>query len=268
MKHLVCSLTAFIMTCTGLQAANIQVSGNAISVEETNVKELIDSARWGDRQAYLHLADCYRNGTGVKKDFLCFYAMVKQALSFKVITSIKEYAQTLPKNDTFRTMLEISDATNDILREKKDSLDRILTEMDTPDSYAFRAVIAITINDEDTALKLLRTASEKGSNVASLILAASGLKEPTISVIPKFEMLCKETPVTYRMLANIYIKKGDKKQAAIYLMKSEEHAMISKKNAKWLLEYDKSGGEIKLTENDRQRLKAFVGATGEEFGEE
>ena len=81
-------------------------------------------------------------------------------------------------------------------------------------------------------------------------------------------MLCKETPVTYRMLANIYIKKGDKKQAAIYLMKSEEHAMISKKNAKWLLEYDKSGGEIKLTENDRQRLKAFVGATGEEFGEE
>ena len=46
------------------------------------------------------------------------------------------------------------------------------------------------------------------------------------------------------------------------------HAMISKKNAKWLLEYDKSGGEIKLTENDRQRLKAFVGATGEEFGEE
>lgn len=51
-------------------------------------------------------------------------------------------------------------------------------------------------------------------------------------------------------------------------MKSEEHAMISKKNAKWLLEYDKSGGEIKLTENDRQRLKAFVGATGEEFGEE
>ena len=122
MKHLVCSLTAFIMTCTGLQAANIQVSGNAISVEETNVKELIDSARWGDRQAYLHLADCYRNGTGVKKDFLCFYAMVKQALSFKVITSIKEYAQTLPKNDTFRTMLEISDATNDILRERRRTL--------------------------------------------------------------------------------------------------------------------------------------------------
>ena len=33
-----------------------------------SVASLFNQARWGDRSAYLKLADCYRDGFGVKKD--------------------------------------------------------------------------------------------------------------------------------------------------------------------------------------------------------
>ena len=36
----------------------------------TDIRALIERARWGDGQAYLKLADCYRDGIDVKKDFL------------------------------------------------------------------------------------------------------------------------------------------------------------------------------------------------------
>ena len=36
---------------------------------QDSVMSLLYQARWGDGSAYLKLADCYRDGIGVKKDF-------------------------------------------------------------------------------------------------------------------------------------------------------------------------------------------------------
>ena len=37
---------------------------------------LIEQARWGDGQAFLKLADCYREGNGVEKDFVGMLCML------------------------------------------------------------------------------------------------------------------------------------------------------------------------------------------------
>ena len=47
--------------------------------EQTPVNEvvtLMEKARWGDGQAYVKLADCYREGKGVQQDFITMLGMV------------------------------------------------------------------------------------------------------------------------------------------------------------------------------------------------
>lgn len=39
----------------------------------------LEKARWGDAGAYVKLADCYRNGVGVKSDFIGMTAMLAMA---------------------------------------------------------------------------------------------------------------------------------------------------------------------------------------------
>ena len=48
--------------------------GMTVSPKDS-VTSLLNQARWGDSSAYLKLADCYRDGFGVKKDFLGMITM-------------------------------------------------------------------------------------------------------------------------------------------------------------------------------------------------
>ena len=43
---------------------------------DSDVSALMEKARWGDGEAYVKLADCYRDGKGVKQDFINMLAMV------------------------------------------------------------------------------------------------------------------------------------------------------------------------------------------------
>ena len=46
---------------------------------QDSVVSLFNHARWGDGSAYLKLADCYRDGFGVKKDFFGMFMMAEIA---------------------------------------------------------------------------------------------------------------------------------------------------------------------------------------------
>ena len=48
---------------------------------QDSVLSLLHQARWGDGSAYLKLADCYRDGFGVKKDFFGMITMASMAES-------------------------------------------------------------------------------------------------------------------------------------------------------------------------------------------
>ena len=46
---------------------------------QDSIMSLLHQARWGDGSAYQKLADCYRDGIGVKKDFFGMITMAHMA---------------------------------------------------------------------------------------------------------------------------------------------------------------------------------------------
>ena len=81
-KYIILFMAALLASCSDTQLsesiADVKeadlVKENANGSAEINA--LVERARWGDGQAYLQLADCYRDGIGVKKDFLGMMVMV------------------------------------------------------------------------------------------------------------------------------------------------------------------------------------------------
>ena len=74
-------LGALIVSCSNRQLTESvsEVMSEAVVDEKAKANAefnaLMDKARWGDGQAFLLLADCYRDGIGVKPDFLGMVCM-------------------------------------------------------------------------------------------------------------------------------------------------------------------------------------------------
>ena len=68
--------------------------GMTVSPKDS-VTSLLNQARWGDSSAYLKLADCYRDGFGVKKDLLGMFTMAEMAKTRGVIQNVEEYVCNL-----------------------------------------------------------------------------------------------------------------------------------------------------------------------------
>ena len=62
----------------------------------SEVDVLIEKARWGDGQACLKLANCYRDGIGVKPDFVSMINMVTLAEDYGAINRVEDYFGCLP----------------------------------------------------------------------------------------------------------------------------------------------------------------------------
>lgn len=63
---------------------------------QDSIKSLLYQARWGDGSAYLKLADCYRDGIGVKKDFFGMITMAHMAEWRGAINRMAELLLTIP----------------------------------------------------------------------------------------------------------------------------------------------------------------------------
>lgn len=50
----------------------------------------------------------------------------------------------------------------------------------------------------------------------------------------------------------------DERKVAYYYMKADEHALLSRREARWLLAYHKDVGIPGLTDSDVKRLEAFI----------
>ena len=74
-------LVALIVSCSNHQLSESvsEVMSETVMDEKAKANAefnaLMDKARWGDGQAFLKLADCYRDGIGVKPDFLGMVCM-------------------------------------------------------------------------------------------------------------------------------------------------------------------------------------------------
>lgn len=270
MKKLFVAIMAILLTgCSYRQLADGAEEGKkteqalAKSPYSAEVQALIDKARWGDGQAYLKLADCYRDGAGVQRDFLGMMCMVAQACKHGGIESERNYLSRLSEDDEYRLYLDVMEKSSTALNESKDSIITRLNDIGSPDALAVCGLICVENGDSAGGMDIIRKAEQDGSTFAGLMLAIPSVKG---SVKPDRDWLtkvAKKAPIMYQVLGEMCLSKDengniDERQAAYYFMKAEENAMLGRRNADWLLSYYRRGGDIQLTEQDIKRLESFI----------
>ena len=263
-------LVALIVSCSNHQLTEsvFEVMPETVVDEKTKANAefnaLMDKARWGDGQAFLKLADCYKDGIGVKPDLLGMFCMAMQAQDFGAIPNVDDYIFSFSEKSDMKTIVEYISKMNGDMKESKDSIIMtILNEMDNPDALALYAYACILSGDSIEGYAMIRQAAEKGSNFALLMDAAPFWQDEVIPDIDKLHQIADRAPAVYNILGKIYSKPDengfvDCKQAAYYYKKADEHAFLSRHGAWWLLDYNNDNGDVKLSDDDVKRLEILA----------
>lgn len=268
-KCIILFMAAILASCSDTQLAEsiAEVKESELVKEDVNgsavINALVERARWGDGQAYLQLADCYRDGIGVKKDFLGMMVMVEQARAHGAIHDEKEYMAQIPDDNDIKRFCNLIDKSSDQLREGKDSIMAQLATIDSPDAHALFGVLCVESGDSIRGFEIIRDASERGSDFAALLNALPDWKGNIQPDKMKLEQLAERIPLAYNLLGKLSLKPDengiiDERKVAYYYMKADEHALLSRRGARWLLAYHQDVGIPQLTESDVKRLEAFT----------
>ena len=273
-KCIILFMVAILASCSDTQLAESiadvkeseLVKENATGSAE--IKALVERARWGDGQAYLQLADCYRDGIGVKKNFLGMLAMVEQARVHGAIHDEMEYVTKIPEDNDIKRFCDLMDKSCSQLIEEKDSVMVQLATIDSPDVLAMYGVLCVESGDSIRGFEIIRDASERGSDFAALLNALLDWKRNIQPDKMKLEQLAERIPLAYKLLGKLSLKPDengivDERKVAYYYMKADEHALLSQREAKWLLAYHKDVSIPELTDSDVKRLESFICTPGE-----
>ena len=272
-KCIILFMAAILASCSDTQLAESiadvkeseLVKENATGSAE--IKALVERARWGDGQAYLQLADCYRDGIGVKKNFLGMLAMVEQARVHGAIHDEMEYVTKIPEDNDIKRFCDLMDKSCSQLIEEKDSVMVQLATIDSPDVLAMYGVLCVESGDSIRGFEIIRDASERGSDFAALLNALLDWKGNIQPDKMKLEQLAERIPLAYKLLGKLSLKPDengivDERKVAYYYMKADEHALLSQREAKWLLAYHKDVSIPELTDSDVKRLESFICTPG------
>lgn len=268
-KYIILFMVAILASCSDMQLAEsiADVKESELVKENANgsaeINALVERARWGDGQAYLQLADCYRDGIGVKKNFLGMLAMVEQARDHGAIRSENEYMTQIPDDNDIKRFFNLMDKSSSQLIEEKDSIMAQLATIESPDAHALFGVLCVESGDSIRGFEIIRDASERGSDFAALLNALPDWKGNIQPDKMKLEQLAERIPLAYNLLGKLSLKPDengiiDERKVAYYYMKADEHALLSRRGARWLLAYHKDVGIPGLTESDVNRLEAFI----------
>lgn len=273
-KCIILFMVAILASCSDTQLAESiadvkeseLVKENATGSAE--IKALVERARWGDGQAYLQLADCYRDGIGVKKNFLGMLAMVEQARVHGAIHDEMEYVTKIPEDNDIKRFCDLMNKSCSQLIEEKDSVMVQLATIDSPDVLAMYGVLCVESGDSIRGFEIIRDASERGSDFAALLNALLDWKGNIQPDKMKLEQLAERIPLAYKLLGKLSLKPDengivDERKVAYYYMKADEHALLSQREAKWLLAYHKDVSIPELTDSDVKRLESFICTPGE-----
>ena len=273
-KCIILFMAAILASCSDTQLAESiadvkeseLVKVNATSSAE--IKALVARARWGDGQAYLQLADCYRDGIGVKKNFLGMLAMVEQARVHGAIHDEMEYVTKIPEDNDIKRFCDLMNKSCSQLIEEKDSVMVQLATIDSPDVLAMYGVLCVESGDSIRGFEIIKDASERGSDFAALLNALLDWKGNIQPDKMKLEQLAERIPLAYKLLGKLSLKPDengivDERKVAYYYMKADEHALLSQREAKWLLAYHKDVSIPELTDSDVKRLESFICTPGE-----
>ena len=236
---------------------------SAETAPQDSVLSLLHQARWGDGSAYLKLADCYRDGFGVKKDFFGMITMASMAESRGGINRMEDYIYDMPDGNEYKTLFLLMDRYKSYLQEDADSVEQVLFNNDSPEAKTLLGLITVDKGDTLSGMNMIKEAAEQGCSLAEMLLTVPDWKGRLRADATKLSMIADRIPLAYSMLGDLYYEPDedghtDKKFAVECYMKAEEHAVLGPHGAERVLDYYKNGGYIQLTEDDVKRLELIV----------
>lgn len=260
----------FLASCSEQQVIEETLSSQKLTEQKSmtitpqdSVVSLFNHARWGDGSAYLKLADCYRDGFGVKKDLLGMFTMAEMAKTRGAIQNVEEYVCNLPDGNEFKSLVKLIYNCKFYNQESTDSVMQSLRENSTPDAQTFLGLVMMDQGDTLKAKNLINEAANQDCSLAKLLLTIPDWKCVVRPDSKKLAVIAEQIPLAYCILGNFYYEPGengntDKQLAVEYYMKAEEHAVLGRHGAERVLDYYKNGGNILLTEDDVKRLELIV----------
>lgn len=236
--------------------------GMTVSPQDS-IKSLLYQARWGDGSAYLKLADCYRDGIGVKKDFFGMITMAHMAEWRGAINRMDDYIYGLPNGHEYKTLFLLMDGYKSYIQESADSVEHVLCNNESPEAKTLLGIITIDKGDTISGMNMVKDAAEQGCSLAELLLTIPDWKGRLRADATKLGIIAHRVPLAYLILGDLYYEpddngKSNKQLAVEYYMKAEEHAMLDRHGAERVLDYYRNGGNVQLTEDDIKRLELIV----------
>lgn len=236
--------------------------GMTVSPQDS-IKSLLYQARWGDGSAYLKLADCYRDGIGVKKDFFGMITMAHMAEWRGAINRMDDYIYGLPDGHEYKTLFLLMDGYKSYIQEGTDSVEHVLSNNGSPEAKTLLGIITIDKGDTISGMNMVKDAAEQGCSLAELLLTIPDWKGRLRADATKLGIIAHRVPLAYLILGDLYYEpddngKSNKQLAVEYYMKAEEHAVLDRHGAERVLDYYRNGGIVQLTEDDIKRLELIV----------
>ena len=236
---------------------------------QDSIMSLLYQARWGDGSAYLKLADCYRDGIGVKKDFFGMITMAHMAEWRGAINRIDDYIYGLPDGHEYKTLFLLMDGYKSYIQEGTDSVEHVLCNNGSPEAKTLLGIITIDKGDTISGMNMVKDAAEQGCSLAELLLTIPDWKGRLRADATKLAIIAHRVPLANLILGDLYYEpddngKSNKQLAVEYYMKAEEYAVLGRHGAERVLNYYRNGGNIQLTEDDIKRLELIVQPKGVE----
>lgn len=269
-KILLLIVVLILASCSDQFSVESVVEAPIEQTANTDVKMLIEKARRGDGKAYVELANRYRDGIGVKQDFIGMLAMVSFADEYGGICRMNDYLSSLPDDSDYKIVFDAMEKFTGNKSDEALTMAEKLIVKDCPEGYTVKGIIISEQGDKAEGRQLLTIAAEKGSSFAELYLCIPNRQQGGEPDIATLTALVDKLPIANACLAKIYANKDyesiyDEHQAAFYYMKADENACLTRDGARWLIGYYLRNN-IQIDADELERLRTLGGVT--DFSEE
>ena len=267
MKKYLLAIAAMVLvlsSCTDQQFVDETAALTRASAQVSEIDMLKEQARWGDGQAYLKLADCYRDGKGVEKDFISMLSMLALADQYGGTERMEDYLKAMPDESEFKLIFDAIELYEHKQIEEPKAMTERLIAQGSPDGYSVKSIIAVESGDTLEGKRLMEQAALLGSTFAELLLCVPDWRSTTNPDVEKLKAIADRVPVACQILADMYTGHDDESMkdetlAAYYYLKADEQACLGRRGARWLLYYHRNGGQLQLSEREIQRLQKLAG---------
>ena len=209
-----------------------------------SVRYYFDQARLGIGDAYVKMAQYYRDGTLGMPNLLNVMSMGFMAEEYMAIPDMDALFMSIPDSDATKmayqalNMLNLVEDEEILLAKANELLDKGI-----PEGSIMKAVIAWKKGEKDKAVVLCDKAIADGSTIADVMkdIMLGGTKYGEDFSPKTLQTIAERFPMAYRLLGDYYAKIPNDSAIDIplareYYLKASDFACLGRREARWVLE--------------------------------